>query len=599
MDLQYYPNSYLVLYKNVELDNTYQHTFYFGESESEGIREALFGGGASSYPIVENFTDVMYQVVKGENKIRIPIDKMKYGSTSIFEVNYMRFKNTNYENKWFYAFVTEITYINDKVCELTYELDVMTTFYFDYRLGTSFVEREHSALDSWEDCLVPESLETGEYNFNTDQTLKPVHLQTVMPVGTTAPWSYDISLVLVANDSYLPASQQTSPIDFSMRNGLPSSMIFIKEPFAVWDSTNGKYDIVSSTALQTFYDTYIKPYVENGKSEALLGLFLMPSQLVPTAPIAMEDAYEYSIHCDLKEYFSDGKTSYAPYNKKLFTFPYKFCYVRDASGNACVYRYEFTTHFGSQSEVPPAQRNSIWFAYTGNVDANPSSILIPKWYKGMTGTDGSLSAYNFDEAMLFSAFPQLSLVTDAYKEWVAQNGTLTMLAGLKGCLGGISNASYGAVLAGSGNVAQLTQVGAGMASVGLNIMQTMAQFQKAGLMPNQTLSAGTTSALSLYNVMDFMMGVKEITPAMARCIDDYFTMYGYACHKCKIPSRSNRNYWTYTKTMGCVINGNVPNKYLKKIASIFDNGITFWHTSERNSVGDYSQGAGRINSPIG
>lgn len=591
-----YPNGWIVLYKDVELDNTYQHTFFFS---SEADREALFTA-PNGYPIIANFSDMMYQRVKGESKIRLAIDKMKVDSNlNIYQCNYMRFKNTQYENKWFYAFVTDITYINDNVCELTYELDIMTTFFFDYRLGTSFVEREHSASDSWDDCLVPESIETGDYNFNAEQPLSPAIFYTKLPVGTTNPWTFDLELVLVANDSFLkvdPFNPSPQSVPFQYCSGLPSSAVINHIKFATYDISTQKYNYISNTDLQNFYDTYIKPYVDNGKTDALQGLFIMPSMFLPLLPTAYEDSYEYTARMDLLHYFYDGKTAYEPFNKKLFTFPYKFCYIRDTSGNSGIYKYEFTTHSDDES-IPLEQRDAILFAYGCQVSAIPSSMLVPIYYKGAVNIKPDdidyKTAYNWDEAMTFSSFPQLSLITDAYKQWLAENGTLTVLNGLKGVIGGMGGAAYGT------QTNLPSAVGTGLASVGLSVMTTMEKFAQASLQPNQSLTAGTASALTLHEVTDFLMGVKEITPTMARRIDDFFTMYGYACHVCKIPSRKSRRYWTYTKTLGCVINGNVPNNYLKRIAQIFDNGITFWVTSEKNSVGNYYQGAGRINEPTG
>lgn len=70
-------------------------------------------------------------------------------------------------------------------------------------------------------------------------------------------------------------------------------------------------------------------------------------------------------------------------------------------------------------------------------------------------------------------------------------------------------------------------------------------------------------------------------------IDDYFNMYGYAMKRIKQPARNVRPYWTYTKTVGCdIINAQVPADDLKKIASIYDNGITFWNGPD--NVGNYS-----------
>lgn len=78
---------------------------------------------------------------------------------------------------------------------------------------------------------------------------------------------------------------------------------------------------------------------------------------------------------------------------------------------------------------------------------------------------------------------------------------------------------------------------------------------------------------------------KTITAQMAKTIDDYFNMYGYATHKVKIPNTNVRPHWTFTKTIGCKIVGSLPSDDQRKICEIFDNGVTFWRNP--SEVGQY------------
>ena len=113
----------------------------------------------------------------------------------------------------------------------------------------------------------------------------------------------------------------------------------------------------------------------------------------------------------------------------------------------------------------------------------------------------------------------------------------------------------------------------------------MAENKMAELQPPQ--SKGTTSGLSSYwnDMIDFMLMTKTIKPEIAKTIDDYFDKFGYATRRIKKPNRNARPYWTYTKTIGCTIIGSVPCDDMKKICSIYDNGITFWN--DGNNVGNY------------
>lgn len=75
------------------------------------------------------------------------------------------YKNINHANKWFYAFITNIEYVNENLTNIYITTDVWQTWQFDIIFKESFVERE--MIDVSKDLpganLLPESLETGEY----------------------------------------------------------------------------------------------------------------------------------------------------------------------------------------------------------------------------------------------------------------------------------------------------------------------------------------------------------------------------------------------------------------------------------------------------
>ena len=52
------------------------------------------------------------------------------------------YKNNNYTDKWFYAFITGMRYINDNLTEVSIVTDVFQTWQFDLIYKQSFVERE-------------------------------------------------------------------------------------------------------------------------------------------------------------------------------------------------------------------------------------------------------------------------------------------------------------------------------------------------------------------------------------------------------------------------------------------------------------------------
>lgn len=61
---------------------------------------------------------------------------------SILEYNYVMYLNENYTNKWFYAFITGMEYINDFNTRVYITTDVFQTWQFDIVYKQSFIERE-------------------------------------------------------------------------------------------------------------------------------------------------------------------------------------------------------------------------------------------------------------------------------------------------------------------------------------------------------------------------------------------------------------------------------------------------------------------------
>ena len=82
---------------------------------------------------------------------------------TILEYNYVMYQNEHYDSKYFYAFITDMKYINDSMTEITIKTDVFQTWQFDFEIKKSFVERETVADDTVGKHTIPEGLQYGEY----------------------------------------------------------------------------------------------------------------------------------------------------------------------------------------------------------------------------------------------------------------------------------------------------------------------------------------------------------------------------------------------------------------------------------------------------
>lgn len=141
------PNTTIRILSNVPLDNTYNHTIYFGSATAQ----TNYFIGLTKH----NLTQQTYQrVQKGKARIGLKAELL-------YDCNYMMFQNTSFGTKWFYAFITSVEYINNAVSEITFEIDVMQTWHFDYDLGRNYVVRQHALTDIIGENITGEPVDLG------------------------------------------------------------------------------------------------------------------------------------------------------------------------------------------------------------------------------------------------------------------------------------------------------------------------------------------------------------------------------------------------------------------------------------------------------
>lgn len=145
------PNSTVQLMTNVPLDNSYRDTFWFSslQNQSSYFDQFVIQGGT--------FEKQYYQRYKRGYL------KLEGKAENYLLVNYMRFRNISHGTKWFYAFVLDVTYINENTFMITYEIDVIQTWHLDFHLKECFVEREHAWNDKVGNNVEPEPVELGDY----------------------------------------------------------------------------------------------------------------------------------------------------------------------------------------------------------------------------------------------------------------------------------------------------------------------------------------------------------------------------------------------------------------------------------------------------
>lgn len=371
------PNTIIKLYNSVPLDNSYNHTLYFsGKSAQNNYFHAT---NLPKYTLDNN----SYQRVhKGSMRIGVKSD-------SLYDCNYLAFQNTSFGNKWFYAFITSVEYVNNETSEVTFEVDVIQTYMFDVEIKQCYVEREHSATDKVGDNVLQEPVNIGDITCNAISSTR-----------------FFDSYVAVIGTAYNPDGQAGGTI-----GGLFSGIDYVAGS-------------VDTPADVTELLNYLDSTVEANKSDSVVSLFIMPTAFYPTG-----SSPEVQVAVVEKNTSLHG---YTPRNKKLLTFPYNYLSV-DCGNNEAIYRYEW---FGTET---------CNFSMIGTVSCNPQIMLVPDNY------NGSNEHFNYVEKLVMSDFPQIAWSTDSFKMWLAQDATSTALQGiasLGAIAGGMATENPQAILGG-------------------------------------------------------------------------------------------------------------------------------------------------------
>lgn len=373
------PNSKILICKNVRLDNTYEHTIKFS---SHATQFAFFSGKAK-------FIRSECTYVRAERAVRLDIPEAQ-----LYDCNYLCFQNTAYGDKWFYAFITGTTYINDNTTDISYEIDVMQTWAFDYQLRECFVEREHQAFDTIGDNLLNDDITVGEYVLHDRNGTNHIN---------------NLSVVFACN--FDGAYEDIT-------HGVTYGRVYSGVYYHAFSDVEAAFDWVAGA-------------VEANKQDGILGSFMMPTDFV-TGAAQLANSYEVSV--PKWEETIDG---YKPNNKKLFTYPYNMLYVTDLSGHSARLRYE--NFSGTECE----------FTLTGDMSFTPCVMLAPRNYLGQD--------INYDEALYMNDFPQCSYNTDTFKVWLnncfgsglVQSG---VNAGASAVSGFMSGGVAGAAIAGGASI---------------------------------------------------------------------------------------------------------------------------------------------------
>ena len=577
-------NTTVELMADVPLDPQYNHTLTFA---NRAAQTAYFD---TKVVQTASYIRMSYQrYTSGVIKVQAPM-------TVLGTVNYLRFNNSPtsfagpHEAYNYYAFIRNIEYISDTVVAISYQIDVLQTWLTNYELNPCYVEREHANSDNVGDNRVTEGLDTGSYVTAGIEKID----------NWDGVYATEIADIIQNTTFVILATQAPDGSQYSFQaNGVASSM-YITYAY----DTNGLESVLNSFRQGITGD--LSPIISIG----MIPSYFKPSNSVPLLPktstLTMDQTVGFGGFMAYDPATSTVK-GYIPKNNKLYCYPYNYMVFESPDGSNVILKFEDFKN-----------NNTHQFRSWCTVLPEIQTMCLPLDYE--TPYTGNNTPENIKYALCCKAYPYCAVASDAFSAWWAQNkynypiqaavidaadayaastkSSVVQANGERSGLLGFMDKLYNFGQKGADIVRGIISgdtkwqlAGQAMSTIGnavenplslisapAEIASQNAAYEGHKAMPDTLATKASNGGITHYSEWDcYKIYYTKIRPEYAEIIDNYFSCYGYATHKVKVPNITGRRTWNYVKTVGCTIRGNIPLEAEQQITAIFDHGVTFWH----------------------
>lgn len=577
--------------------------------------------------VVASLGDMNFQRAENEGRQFIAVPQ---SIDELWGTNYLMFQNASYNNKWFYAFVTRLEYVQRNRTNVWFEIDVMQTWMFDMTFKPSFVVREHCQLWNSDGSPVINTIDEGLYYGTEYDTVYDKHYD---PTNYSNGWGGVFYLVIVTKSSL---HQMTDPTTGTAKTGVmkgsinatPQSLFYYIHPFMmdgsqvnvsfdggstietldnvvdilswIWASTNAVNNIVSmyiteNPGVISSLDMTTTPYHVN---VALSGYPFSGTAQMSAVDISGGSGSAYnSIYVSQLDYYAnqeidtgDKYQGFAkPTESKLYMYPYCVTILDDFKGNRVVLKNEYIDNTNLVVDV------------LGSLGTENKVAYVPRDYTTASITDYTERARIAQEHGLMNNNPQdLPILTDMLAAYLQgnrnslRNQQNTLL--FDGYMGIVGSAIGGLAAGASRSPLGVAEAVKGeVKGIGDNVLKLQgieAKLKDISNIPPQIAKMGGNTAYGYgNNLTGFYVIKKQIKPEYQRKLSDFFMMFGYKVNEVKVPNFTTRQSFNYIQTSACNITGNFNNEDLQELKNVFDNGVTLWHTDD---VGNYSLANGVV-----
>ena len=572
------------LLTGVPFSNDYRNTRWF-DSKTEQTnyfhnKRAIFTASQSNFQRAEGRTFLA---------VNRSIDQLR-------GCNYIMFQNAEYNNKYFYGFVTHLEYKNLSATWVHFQIDVFQTWCFDMDFKPSYVVREHRKLWNADGSPVINTLDEGlDYGTEYD-TVKTVQYlpnkgykwlvivtknamhteqKTITPtvIGTVQPLSYYI--IPFKDDGTTPVMVMSSTDTFP----LTEPQMVLKWLYQDEEAVN---NVVSLYVTEHTGIPFTFTVIPGGSDQIAMN---NPDFEIENVVLEAGNASAFYIkHAPYflplyEEIWSDKYSGYHDVTEsKLLMHPYCVTVADDFKGSRTTFKNEYI------------DSKKFYINMKGSLGlSNRVSVNVPDY--NHQAEDGQSQLTSNETALISSNANDVPIINDLLSAFLqgnrnsleVQKSTLLFNAGMNtiGSAIGIGSASSGI-----GMAQQTLGAAQSIGNTVLDFQAINAKQQDIANIPPQIAKMGSNTAYDYGNGYEGVFFMKkQIKPEYRKKLTHFFRMFGYKTNEYKIPNFHTRQNWNFVQTKNCNILGNFNNDDLNELKAIFDNGITFWHTDD---VGNYS-----------
>lgn len=503
------------------------------------------------------------------NIIRRDSDLILKGvNENLTQCNYLMYQNADISNKWYFAFIDNVSYNSLNSVIISHTIDVWQTYQFDITYYKNLILRSHVAKSSdtvgrW---LAPEPISVApeferKHNVFNDISWTPQYVlhSTSVYNPTTKKYEYkgsgtgdslsaeygifvdsdiDVQNVVKKYGKLSPAEALKSDNDDEYSNWIADLLTGQIESFE--KSLNNAVKLISTTSISQLQD----------HRNELIGLYAIPSWVHSgTNKYATNSIKKKDVTTTLPT--TTLACGYTPRNKKMLSSLCKAYLFYNENGFKLPLKPELFT-----SDTP------VFTVKATELSTNGFLLQIGS-YADYTAKTNKIS-YNCENRLGYDANTGLDKVLN----------TLTSAVGVVNAVGSVASQAF------AGNVGGAVQGAVGAVQQSINMIDALGQ---------RGVNTGASGDIMSITEKRAMPVFADVSPTEAQCryIDDYLDVYGYAINEIgKISSyMQNRSNWNYIQVANCNIKVSAPNDDVNKLKQMFESGVTIWHTH----FGDYDQ----------